>query len=290
MDMQRKIKLMGVGIGTEPVELSITVDGASVQTRPIHLIADRSAEKNARTVCVWNEAIDFAGTRHLKITVTKGEFWYISTLSNYMPLRRKTEPDTVISSGRVNYLPCYQQMEPEGMYLDPNANVTINGFSIAREVRDPSHKFRQWPWQLLPGTEFECDVMFSAGTTDNNIFDSGTVIDTVSYVADGIQTEFTAPEAGPQGPYGYITPVVHAVYVDDVRQNIQILRDQAIDIDESDLPDHHEFVDSSPNLIVGYDEVTQPVYVRFRVPPENGKTVRIVSLNQMGSPMRYVGF
>lgn len=280
--MQRTIKIMGVGIGTEPVEIAVEVDGVALATRPIYMIADRTAEKNSRSVCSWSEDISFTGSRHLKITVVRGEFWYISALSNYMPLREKTAQDTVISSGATNFLPCYQQVEPEGVYLDPNANVTIDGFALTREVRDPSHKFKQWPWQLLPGTVFESDLMITAGTTENNIFDTDTVLDSVIYTADGIRTQFE----------GSLTnrPNRLAAYVNDVRQTIQVPRNQIPDPDDLIMPGFVEAVDSDPRVIQGYDNAMDPGYVRFAAPPENGSIIRIDTLLQMGSPVRYVGY
>jgi hypothetical protein len=217
--MDRTLKIKGIGFSTtaDNVEITVKIDGNVIFSGPV--LTDKTTVYNPNiqpgtpvttmdattTVAEWTENIDFAGTRALEITATKGVFLCTQTTSTYMPVATKTAPTTIFSSGE-NDVPCYVLETADGFIRNVYSNVTING--VAHTDLPSPGGFSAWGIQ--PNNSLVATLNISAGIASPIRCDDSNILDTTTSTGDGVTVDFVGP------PYN--TDVINKlkVYVDSV--------------------------------------------------------------------------
>lgn len=204
--MTRTLRLFGVGFDSTSAEILLKIDGAVAYQGPVTTETERpftTAWTRPTTqpydpldymVHAWEEDINFAGTRKIEITATKGNFLYLRTRSNHMPVSKIASPDSVFSSGEYGSISCFYRQDADGVFRDPLTNVAIDGTSKPRSpVPTESLKWTGWYWGIGQGSVLEFDLNISAGLATPIYTDGNNVLATVSYTADGTNAEYQLP-------------------------------------------------------------------------------------------------
>lgn len=204
--MTRTLRLFGVGFDSASAEISLKIDGTVAYQGAVTTDTERPfttawTRPTAQTyhpldymVHAWEEDINFAGTRKIEITATKGSFLYLRARSNYMPVSKIASPDSVFSSGKYGNISCFYRQDADGIFRDPVTDVKVDGTSKPRSpVPTESLKWASWYWGIAQGSVLEFDLNISAGLATPIYTDGDTVLATVSYTADGTNTEYQLP-------------------------------------------------------------------------------------------------
>jgi len=204
--MTRTLRLFGVGFDSASAEISLKIDGTVAYQGPVTTDTERpftTAWTRPSTQIwhpldymahAWQEDIDFAGTRKIEITATKGSFLYLRARSNYMPVSKIASPDSVFSSGEYGNISCFYRQDADGVFRDPVTDVKINCESKTRSpVPTERLKWTGWYWGIEQGGVLEFDLNISAGLATPVYTDGNNLLATVSYTADGTNAEYQLP-------------------------------------------------------------------------------------------------
>jgi len=196
--MDRTLKIKGLGFSTtaDDVEITVKIDGNIIFSGPVQ--TDKTTPYNPSvpvgtpisnltpgTVAEWTENIEFAGTRTLEITASKGVFHHTLTTSSYMPVAPKTDPTAIFSSGE-NDVPCYALETETGIVRSPYTNVTIN--DVADECINAPGGLHVWG--IEADKSLVATLNISAGLASPTLCDGTNILATTSATGDGANKDF----------------------------------------------------------------------------------------------------
>jgi hypothetical protein len=157
----RTIKVLGWGTGASPAIITATLDGETVFSGPVELeefTKDNETAQTAPTLFSFEIPMNFAGTKHMKITVADASVRFAHVVGNY------TEYDTgagIIVSGPDEYLDV-SLLDDNGV-RDTRSNVIIDNI---KQLADRSKGKGTWHWVIRPGSTFEHDITVAEGVAD----------------------------------------------------------------------------------------------------------------------------
>jgi hypothetical protein len=139
------------GYGSEPVVVTVQIDGATVLQgtiptvdAPPPLLPDSWTAELGANAWSWTVDAGFDGTQTMTVNVNNGALYLCDTFFTL-----SDQPGNV-------YPLLYSQEQGNLQFTDPFTNVTVNGLA-QNPVRDPGHS-GQWVWQLGVGDQFACMV------------------------------------------------------------------------------------------------------------------------------------
>lgn len=172
--MQRTLKIYGYGFGNQvnqdqPAQIKIEIDDETMHEGAVWtpLIDDEFVPGSKEypyydSVAEWQQSFD-AASKQLKITALTGNFCFMATMSDWMPIRVKNNPTVEWSSGPNRFIPCYARQEAEFVYFrDSNHDVMIDGVAQSREAHNAWENLGQWHWTIEQGQILTSTMMISA--------------------------------------------------------------------------------------------------------------------------------
>jgi hypothetical protein len=149
--INRTVKLLGWGSGT--AKITAVLDGVTLFSDSVDLVEmtkDNESEQTAPTLFTFELPLEFAGTKHMVITVADAAVRFGQILANYS--QAEIGP-VILSSGPDEYL---DVAEYDSDYVrDPRSNVTIDG---KQQQADRKLGKGTWQWTVAPGSTFEHDL------------------------------------------------------------------------------------------------------------------------------------
>jgi len=154
--MNRTVKVLGWGDTPGPATIAAILDGQTVFSGSVELVektADNDSEQTAPTLFTFEIPMDFAGTKHMVITVADAPVRFGQIVANYSEIDHGV---ISYSTGPDEYA---DVAEPDDDDIrDPRSKVTING--IEQQV-DRSLGKGTWQWFVEPGSTLEHDITVS---------------------------------------------------------------------------------------------------------------------------------
>jgi hypothetical protein len=149
--INRTVKVLGWGLGR--AKITAVLDGVTVFSDSVDLVEmtkDNESEQTAPTLFTFDLPLEFAGTKHMVISVADAAVRFGQILANYS--QAEMGPVT-FSSGPDEYL---DVAEYDSDYVrDPRSNVIIDG---EKQQADRSIGKGTWHWIVSPGSTFEHDL------------------------------------------------------------------------------------------------------------------------------------
>jgi hypothetical protein len=200
--MDRTLKIKGLGFSTtaDDVEITVKIDGNVIFSGPVQTDKTTPYNPNYRpggppltslkpqTVGEWTESVEFAGTKSLEITATKGVFVCTQATSTHMPVAPKTDPTAIFSSGE-NDVPCYASETENGIIRNPYSDVTLNGVATTSEVDPGGYRM----WGIEDGKSLMATLNISAGLASPTLCDGTNILATTYGTGDGADSTFIGP-------------------------------------------------------------------------------------------------
>jgi hypothetical protein len=154
----RTVKVLGwaAGVGIVQPEITAVLDGETVfsgSVNAVEMTKENESEQTAPTLFTFEVPIDFAGTKHMAISVAKSAVRFGQIVANYAEVKMgaivySTGPDIFMDISEYN----------SDYVRDPRGEeVTING-----EKQQPDRKIGKgtWHWTITPGSTFEHTITF----------------------------------------------------------------------------------------------------------------------------------
>ena len=148
----RTIRICGWGTGQTPAVITALVDGEQVFSGTVDLVELNElnqGEHNAPVLFTFEVPMDFAGTKHMKVTVADATVRFAYIQANYVNTGG-------FSTGAEGFSDAGQWIDG---VKDARTNVVINGIKQAVN-RDMG--YGAWHWFIGPGSIFEHDIVISA--------------------------------------------------------------------------------------------------------------------------------
>jgi hypothetical protein len=150
----RIVKVLGWGLGSSPAKITAVLDGATVFSNEVDLVeitTANEAEHTAPTLFTFEMPMNFAGTKHMAISVENAAVRFGQIVANYAEVEMGA---ITYSSGADIYTDLAE--EDDAGISDPRTNVTINGKK--HEANRLIGK-GTWHWTIKPGSNFEHDLI-----------------------------------------------------------------------------------------------------------------------------------
>jgi hypothetical protein len=149
----RIVKVLGWGTGSSPAKITAVLDGETVFSGSVSLvemIKDNEDEQTAPILFTFEIPMNFAGTKHMVISVEDAAVRFGQIVANYTEVQMGA---ISYSSGPDEYL---DVAEYNADYVrDPRTNVTING---EKQQADRLLGKGTWHWVVTSGSKFEHDL------------------------------------------------------------------------------------------------------------------------------------
>ena len=159
----RTVKVLGWGTGTSPAIITAIMDGETVFSGKVDLVemtVDNESEQTSPTLFSFELPMEFAGTKHMVITVAGAAVRFGQIVANYSEI----EMGEIIYSSGADIYSDVTKLDGAGI-ADPRGDaVTIDG---QRHEANRLIGKGTWHWTVNPGSTFEHDITVSqAGLLD----------------------------------------------------------------------------------------------------------------------------
>ena len=153
----RTVKVLGWGTGTSPAIITAIMDGETIFSGSVDLVemtVDNESEQTSPTLFSFELPMEFAGTKHMVITVAGAAVRFGQIVANYAevemgPITYSTGPDVYAD---------VTERDTAGI-ADPRGDaVTIDG---QRHEANRLIGKGTWHWPVNPGSTFEHDITVS---------------------------------------------------------------------------------------------------------------------------------
>ena len=149
----RTVKVLGWGVGQAVI--TAVLDGQTVFSGTVDLVEmtkDNEGEQTSPTLFSFEIPMEFAGTKHMIITVKDSAVRFGQIVANYT----ETSAGFIFSSGPDEYVDI---VDFDSDYVrDPRSNVTIDNI---KQEQDRSLGKGTWQYVVNPGSIFEHDLTVS---------------------------------------------------------------------------------------------------------------------------------
>jgi len=149
--INRTVKVLGWGSGT--AKITALLDGVTTFSGSVDLVEmtkDNESQETAPTLFAFDIPLEFAGTKHMVISVADAAVRFGQILANYS--QAEMGPVT-FSSGPDEYLDVAEY--DSDRVRDPRSTVIIDG---KQQQADRSIGKGTWHWLVAPGSTFEHDL------------------------------------------------------------------------------------------------------------------------------------
>jgi hypothetical protein len=149
----RTVKVLGWGVESSPAKITAILDGKTVFSGSVELVEitkDNDNGHTAPTLFTFEVSMNFAGTKHMAISVEDAAVRFGQIVSNYS----EVEMGAITYSNGADIYADIAEFNAAGI-CDPRTNVTING---EKHEADRLIGKGTWHWIITPGSTFEHDL------------------------------------------------------------------------------------------------------------------------------------
>jgi hypothetical protein len=151
----RTVKILGWGTGS--VKITAILDGETVFSSSVDLVemtADNESEQTAPTLFTFEIPMDFAGTKHMVISITNAAVRFGQIIANYA----EVEMGAITYSTGPDIYADVAKFDGAGI-CDPRGDVVM----IDGKKQEANRLLGKgtWHWNVTPGSTFEHDITVS---------------------------------------------------------------------------------------------------------------------------------